>query len=153
MAKSLFLIDIVAALGEFVGTTMFLFFAFTGTAVAKIPAVEGSSDISIPAQTYIALCFGFSLMVNVWVFYRVSGGLFNPAVSDDLITLITSTGTRHAESLAVADRLIYLSSLGYPCARTHPRHHTSTQCIRTCCPVARWYCRSRLEHSLISYAH
>lgn len=65
---------------------MFLFFAFTGTAVAKIPAVEGSTDISIPAQTYIALCFGFSLMVNVWVFYRVSGGLFNPAVSFDLIT-------------------------------------------------------------------
>lgn len=30
---------------------------------------------------YIALVFGFSLMVNVWVFFRISGGLFNPAVS------------------------------------------------------------------------
>lgn len=30
---------------------------------------------------YIALCFGFSLMVNAWVFFRISGGLFNPAVS------------------------------------------------------------------------
>lgn len=60
---------------------MFLFFAFTGTAVAKIPAENGSSAFDISAQTYIALCFGFSLMVNVWVFYRVSGGLFNPAVS------------------------------------------------------------------------
>jgi aquaporin related protein len=30
---------------------------------------------------YISLIFGFSLMVCVWVFFRVSGGLFNPAVS------------------------------------------------------------------------
>jgi aquaporin related protein len=29
---------------------------------------------------YIALSFGFSLCVNVWVFFRISGGLFNPAV-------------------------------------------------------------------------
>lgn len=74
-------IDIVAALGEFVGTTMFLFFAFTGTAVATIAPGDGSTGFDISVQTYIALCFGFSLMVNVWVFYRVSGGLFNPAVS------------------------------------------------------------------------
>jgi aquaporin rerated protein, other eukaryote len=33
------------------------------------------------ALSYIALSFGFSLMVNAWVFYRISGGLFNPAVS------------------------------------------------------------------------
>lgn len=67
---------------------MFLFFAFTGTAVAKIPAANGSTDFDISAQTYIALCFGFSLMVNVWVFYRVSGGLFNPAVSFCLMTYV-----------------------------------------------------------------
>jgi glycerol uptake facilitator-like aquaporin len=29
---------------------------------------------------YIAVSFGFSLMVNVWIFFRISGGLFNPAV-------------------------------------------------------------------------
>jgi aquaporin related protein len=33
------------------------------------------------ALTYIALGFGFSLAVNAWVFFRVSGGLFNPAVT------------------------------------------------------------------------
>jgi glycerol uptake facilitator-like aquaporin len=27
------------------------------------------------------LAFGFSLAVTVWVFFRISGGLFNPAVS------------------------------------------------------------------------
>lgn len=30
---------------------------------------------------YIAASFGFALAVNVWIFCRVSGGLFNPAVS------------------------------------------------------------------------
>lgn len=35
-----------------------------------------------PSQLlYIALSFGFSLCVNAWIFFRVSGGLFNPAVS------------------------------------------------------------------------
>ena len=34
---------------------------------------------------YISLVFGFSLMVNVWVFFRISGGLFNPAVSSYLM--------------------------------------------------------------------
>jgi aquaporin related protein len=29
---------------------------------------------------YIAASFGTALAVNVWVFYRVTGGLFNPAV-------------------------------------------------------------------------
>ncbi|KAA8575945.1 hypothetical protein EYC84_006110 [Monilinia fructicola] len=37
---------------------------------------------SNPAQLlYSALCFGFSLAVNAWVFFRISGGLFNPAVT------------------------------------------------------------------------
>lgn len=30
---------------------------------------------------YISLAFSFSLAVNAWVFFRVSGGLFNPAVT------------------------------------------------------------------------
>lgn len=31
---------------------------------------------------YISLAFGFSLATNAWVFFRISGGLFNPAVSN-----------------------------------------------------------------------
>lgn len=30
---------------------------------------------------YISLVFGLALMVNAWVFFRISGGLFNPAVT------------------------------------------------------------------------
>lgn len=78
---------------EFAGTFMFLFFAFGGTQVANTAAIY--SDSATAGQSkggltqapntsvllYISLIFGFSLMVNVWVFFRVSGGLFNPAVS------------------------------------------------------------------------
>ena len=78
----------IAMTGEFVGTFMFLFFAFAGTQVANTPATQ-SGDTSTelpqgpnPAQLlYISLAFGFSLAVNAWIFFRVSGGLFNPAVT------------------------------------------------------------------------
>lgn len=71
--------------GEFAGTFLFLFFAFTGTQVANSQTQGGTSTTiaqgSNPAQLlYISLCFGFSLAVNAWVFFRISGGLFNPAV-------------------------------------------------------------------------
>jgi hypothetical protein len=79
---------LVAFLGEFVGTTMFLFFAFSGTQVANVDSradtnstTGGATGFNAAVLLYISLVFGFSLMVNVWVFYRISGGLFNPAVS------------------------------------------------------------------------
>ena len=68
----------VAASGEFVGTFLFLFFSFGGTQVANIITPAASPT---PSQLlYIALSFGFSLGVTAWAFYRISGGLFNPAV-------------------------------------------------------------------------
>ncbi|KAH8668738.1 aquaporin-like protein [Xylariales sp. PMI_506] len=84
-AKNLF----VAAIGEWMGTTMFLFFAFAGTQVAnaqaKAPGLATSSSTTTSfnpvIMLYVAFAFGFSLMVNVWVFFRISGGLFNPAVT------------------------------------------------------------------------
>ncbi|GAA5897779.1 uncharacterized protein JCM6883_000816 [Sporobolomyces salmoneus] len=81
----------VAAVGEFVGTFLFLFFAFGGTNVALLPStsVTGGTQEGqggLPAATantsnllYISLIFGFSLALNVWIFFRVSGGLLNPA--------------------------------------------------------------------------
>lgn len=66
---------------------MFLFFAFAGTQVANTPATtSGSQSTEIPqgpnpiTLLYISLAFAFSLTVNAWIFFRVSGGLFNPAV-------------------------------------------------------------------------
>jgi aquaporin rerated protein, other eukaryote len=60
---------------------MFLFFAFSATQVGN----EGTSPLSQAPDTsvllYISLAFGLSLAVNVWCFYRITGGIFNPAVS------------------------------------------------------------------------
>lgn len=75
----------VAMSGEFVGTVLFLFFALSGAQVANtIPSTGGVTVKQAGANPqqlqYIALCFGFSLAVNAWVFFRISGGLFNPAV-------------------------------------------------------------------------
>lgn len=71
----------IALAGEFVGTFMFLFFAFSGTQVANAAAAgantSGGSLSQVPnASTllYISLAFGFSLLVNAWVFFRISGG-------------------------------------------------------------------------------
>ena len=73
----------IAMMGEFAGTFMFLFFAFAGTQVAN--SVDGSVPNGTGSDSsrllYISLSFGFSLAVNAWVFFRISGGLFNPAVS------------------------------------------------------------------------
>ncbi|KAF2186184.1 hypothetical protein K469DRAFT_776118 [Zopfia rhizophila CBS 207.26] len=51
----------IAATTESTGTLLVLFFAQT--------------------NIFIALVYGLSLLVNMWAFLRISGGLFNPAVS------------------------------------------------------------------------
>jgi aquaporin related protein len=89
----------LAMVGEYVGTTLFCFFAFGGTQVALVPNTsitgatatangDGSASAAEVIQApntsslqFVALSFGFSLTVTAWTFYRVSGGLFNPAVS------------------------------------------------------------------------
>ena len=83
---------IVAMLGEFFGTFMFLFFAFAATHVANASAnaqvqaqAQQAGSNAASAKTlaqapqastllYISLAFGFSLAVNVWIFFRISGG-------------------------------------------------------------------------------
>ncbi|KAF2233116.1 aquaporin-1 [Viridothelium virens] len=80
----------VATTRDFIGTTMFLFFAFAGTQVANVGAKESTdNDTTTTVSTRfspiillcISLCFCSSFMVYVWVFFRISGGLFNPAVT------------------------------------------------------------------------
>jgi aquaporin rerated protein, other eukaryote len=74
----------IAMMAEFAGTFMFLLFALGGTNVVNTaPKDAQPADLSAnPAKIlFISLCFGMSLAVNAWVFFRISGGLFNPAVS------------------------------------------------------------------------
>lgn len=74
---------LVAVIGEFMGTFLFLFIAFAGTQTALGGQPKLSTEIGpeLTQLLYISLIFGFSLAVNVWIFFRISGGLFNPAVS------------------------------------------------------------------------
>jgi aquaporin related protein len=97
----------VAFVGEFVGTTMFLFFAFSGTQVANIGSSAADNSTTGEATgfspdklLYIALVFSFSLMVNVWVFFRISGGLFNPAVTFAMMLVRAIPPVRSAMLLA-----------------------------------------------------
>jgi aquaporin related protein len=71
----------VAATGEFVGTFMFLWFAFAG----QLMVIEQASDTAVlngkqSSQTivFVSLIYGLSLLVNAWGWFRISGGLFNP---------------------------------------------------------------------------
>ena len=68
----------VAMTGEFVGTFMFLYFAFAATQIAN--TITPPTEPNLMQMLFISLAFGFSLAVTAWVFYRISGGLFNPAV-------------------------------------------------------------------------
>jgi aquaporin related protein len=86
---------IVACVGEFVGTFNFLLFALGGTNVVNTAPPEGANATDLSANPskimYISLVFGFSLAVNAWVFFRISGGLFNPAVTLGMM-IVGATG-------------------------------------------------------------
>ncbi|KAF9646602.1 putative aquaporin 1 [Thelephora ganbajun] len=73
--------DFCGALLEFIGTFFFLTLAYGG-----VQATTSAGGVGQPApnalNVFIAsVNFGFSLLVSAWLFYRVTGGLFNPNVS------------------------------------------------------------------------
>ncbi|KAH7109705.1 aquaporin-like protein [Dactylonectria macrodidyma] len=74
---------LVAASGEFAGTFLFLYFGYAGNlmAILQAPYTAENGGIASTTDIWIALSYGFALLVNVWAFYRISGGLFNPAVT------------------------------------------------------------------------
>ncbi|KAK4936398.1 Aquaporin-1 [Elasticomyces elasticus] len=74
--------NITAFISELAGTFMFLFFAFAIAQVAHTPPpTDADASPNLLVVFFIALGFGCSVAINVWLFYRVSGGMFNPAVT------------------------------------------------------------------------
>ncbi|KAK8002894.1 hypothetical protein PG989_002613, partial [Apiospora arundinis] len=76
---------VVAATGEFVGTFMFLFMGYSGhlmilDQVSTDRNSVANSSLGFLQTMAVGFTYGFSLLVSVWAFYRISGGLFNPAV-------------------------------------------------------------------------
>lgn len=76
---------LIAFLGEFFGTFIFLWTAFVIAQIANqdptIPT-KGSDPMQL---IMIAFGFGFGVMVGVFMFFRVSGGNLNPAVTLTLV--------------------------------------------------------------------
>ncbi len=76
-------------------TFLFLFFSLgiatiagqqnlTANSTQQVQDTGGQStatSLDASQLLYSSLGFGFSLAVNAWLFFRISGGLFNPAVT------------------------------------------------------------------------
>jgi aquaporin related protein len=68
---------VVAVIGEFLGTIVFLVLAFAGVETASAssnknqgPGVSTATKLHTPEQLlYIALAAGFSLAINAWTFF------------------------------------------------------------------------------------
>ena len=130
---------LVAAAGEFVGTFMFLYFAFAGQIMLTTQGTPAPNGLASSQQNiFTALIYGFSLLVNVWAFYRISGGLFNPAVRPRL-SLYQSL---HTESTSGDARLGHIWRYsGY--SRAVSVSHTAHSC----------HVRCRLSSSYVSWRY
>ncbi|RUS34177.1 aquaporin-like protein [Jimgerdemannia flammicorona] len=72
--------DAVAAVGEFFGTLLFIFLALGGVQ-ATLSSDSNSINGPTPPQILgVAFSVGFSLLISVWIFAPISGGVLNPAV-------------------------------------------------------------------------
>ncbi|EFR01215.1 aquaporin-1 [Nannizzia gypsea CBS 118893] len=103
----------VATLGEFVGTFMFLFLSYAGCQIANM-SVDPQNAGPEPNPTvliYISLSFATALAINVWVFYRITGGMFNPAVSLAL-ALVGAISPIRAVMVSVAQVVAGIAAAG-----------------------------------------
>ena len=74
--------DLAAAFLEFIGTAFFLLIGLGGIQAASEENLTSERQASSIQHTlYVSTCMGFSLLVSAWLFFRITGGLFNPNVS------------------------------------------------------------------------
>ena len=76
---------LIAASGDFAGTFFFFWMGYSGQMVVfnQAPAQVIAGGLSIDTIVFRALMYGLSLLlINAWAFYKISGKLLNPAVSD-----------------------------------------------------------------------
>jgi aquaporin related protein len=74
--------DCYAALLEFIGTFVFLLLGLGGIqAAATEQSNDGGKASGLEYILYVATSMSLSLLVSVWLFFRVTGGVFNPNVS------------------------------------------------------------------------
>ncbi|KZP22613.1 aquaporin-like protein [Athelia psychrophila] len=78
---STFKLDLQAAALEFVGTTFFLLLGLGGIQAVSSESGDGPPASTVEKVLYISTCMGLSLLVSAWLFFRVTGALFNPNIS------------------------------------------------------------------------
>ncbi|EGW34382.1 uncharacterized protein SPAPADRAFT_59805 [Spathaspora passalidarum NRRL Y-27907] len=78
---------LIAFLGEFFGTFIFLWVAFVIAQIAnQDPTIPPPGEGSDPMQLImISFGFGFGVMMSVFIFFRISGANLNPAVTLSLV--------------------------------------------------------------------
>ncbi|RKF57191.1 Aquaporin-1 [Golovinomyces cichoracearum] len=82
LSDDIFRNHVIAAIGEFMGTALFLFFGFMSAQIINSkPDHISLESPSLLQLLFVAVGFGVSGAVNVWLFYRVSGGHLNPAIT------------------------------------------------------------------------
>lgn len=87
-------------LGELLGTTLFLFITITTVCYTVFDAALTGISTSTPATRYsIAMCFGYSIFVLIYMFESVSGANLNPAVTSGIkAVLLNVQGPLQARS-------------------------------------------------------
>ncbi|CZT02238.1 related to aquaporin [Rhynchosporium graminicola] len=99
---------VVAIVGEFLGTLIFVILASAGAESAGASSNENKGDsvstapsVTSPALLlYAAVATGFSLAITSWTFFRISGGLFNPVISFGMALIGVITWARCALLIA-----------------------------------------------------
>lgn len=76
--------DLTASLGEFFGTAYFIFFGVGGGVALTNNIVDPNAGVGLIAGPF---AWGFSLLVNVWIWGPISGGVLNPAISIALMVI------------------------------------------------------------------
>ncbi|RHZ56822.1 hypothetical protein Glove_396g69 [Diversispora epigaea] len=74
--------DLTASLGEFIGTAYFVFFGVGGGMALSNNIIDSDAGVALIAGP---LAWGFSLLVNVWIWSPISGGVLNPAITIALV--------------------------------------------------------------------
>ncbi|KAI6781577.1 Aquaporin-1 [Emericellopsis cladophorae] len=95
---------IVTTFGEFCGTFLFLFLSFCGaqTALDTNDPLDPEAPLLPYSLMYISASFGVSLALTVWVFFRATGGMFNPAPIAGLAIIATQLVAAIAASAVVS---------------------------------------------------
>ncbi|CAG8432930.1 6076_t:CDS:2 [Diversispora eburnea] len=70
--------DLTKSLGEFIGTAYFVFFGVGGNVALSNNIIDSDAGVALIAGP---LAWGFSLLVNVWLWIQISDGLLNPAIT------------------------------------------------------------------------